>query len=300
MFFAVFGDTHGHLRLAFQLARLWQREHGVHLDGIFQCGDLGYFPDPSVVDKATARYAARDPEEMGFWRYFLWPEPAERDPLLERTLEGPPDSLDTVRCPFIWCHGNHEDFRALEMDAGGSDLACVDAYDRLCLLRSGRVEILAGLRVAALGGGPEPAEGEGPGKSPHHPWMLVSRRAADELEAGPDFDVLLTHCRPYGIKDDPGEEGSPSIRRVVESRQPAYQFHAHHRKPTPDTTVGRTRCFWLNDVNFTRTKGKTAPRGAVEPGCMGVLEWRSADEHSFHRVDEPWFKSVHANNWQYF
>jgi hypothetical protein len=32
--FAVFGDTHGHLRLMFRLCRLWQIQHRVFLDGI--------------------------------------------------------------------------------------------------------------------------------------------------------------------------------------------------------------------------------------------------------------------------
>jgi len=61
---AVFGDVHGHLRLMFQLCRLWQKEHKIHLDGVLQCGDIGFFPDISRVDSATRQYAKRDPEEL--------------------------------------------------------------------------------------------------------------------------------------------------------------------------------------------------------------------------------------------
>ena len=61
---AIFGDAHGHLRLLFQLCRLWQLEHKTHLDGIIVCGDLGFFPDVSRLDKATRRFALKDPVEI--------------------------------------------------------------------------------------------------------------------------------------------------------------------------------------------------------------------------------------------
>ncbi len=41
-YFAIFGDVHGHFRLMFQLCRHWQRNSGVHLDGILLCGDIGF------------------------------------------------------------------------------------------------------------------------------------------------------------------------------------------------------------------------------------------------------------------
>ena len=57
---AVIGDVHGHLRLMFQLCRLWQVQTGVHLDLVLQCGDLGFFPDPARLDKATQRFRWRE------------------------------------------------------------------------------------------------------------------------------------------------------------------------------------------------------------------------------------------------
>ena len=43
------------------LRTLWQLRHKRHLDGILQCGDLGYFPDLSRIDDATRRFADEDP-----------------------------------------------------------------------------------------------------------------------------------------------------------------------------------------------------------------------------------------------
>jgi hypothetical protein len=63
--YLIFGDLHGRILPAFCLAMAWEREHGIRLDGLLQVGDLGYFPDPSRLDKATARHAAHDPMELG-------------------------------------------------------------------------------------------------------------------------------------------------------------------------------------------------------------------------------------------
>jgi hypothetical protein len=59
--YLIFGDLHGRILPAFRLAVRWEREHGTRLDGLLQVGDLGYFPDPARLDKATARQAADDP-----------------------------------------------------------------------------------------------------------------------------------------------------------------------------------------------------------------------------------------------
>jgi hypothetical protein len=63
--YLVFGDLHGRVLPAFRLATLWARDHGKQLDGLLQVGDLGYFPDPSRLDKATRRHAEKDPTELG-------------------------------------------------------------------------------------------------------------------------------------------------------------------------------------------------------------------------------------------
>ncbi|MBI4601891.1 MAG: metallophosphoesterase [Planctomycetes bacterium] len=295
MLIAVFGDVHGHLRLMFQLCRLWQLHHGVHLDLVLQCGDLGFFPDLGRLDKATRRYVHWDPEEAGFARYFVWPSPPERWEVLERILRGPPEALDTVRCPVIWCHGNHEDFQELERIAGGSALAPVDAFESLQLLRAGRVTCHEGLRVAALGGGPEPPGVDDDDDGLEDPWKWVSARAASRLRTE-DFDVLLTHASPAGIAGPGGPLGSARVRDVICARQPAYQLYAHHRRPIPPGTLGSTRCHYLGDVNFEGTKA--ARHGPLHAGCMGLLRWDGPEDHEFLVADEPWMRAVTWESWE--
>jgi len=289
---AVFGDTHGHLRLMFQLCRLWQCNHGVHLSGVLQCGDLGFFPDPEALDRATRRFARKDPEELGFARFFRRPEPLERDVLLEQTLLGSKDDLNTVRCPVIWCHGNHEDFQELERLTGKTAVTPVDVYERLCLLRSGCVTEVAGVRVGALGGGQEPDGVDDQDYGLEEPWKWVSARGCDRIR-GQSFDVLLTHVGPRGIGGERNALGSRRIREVVAQCRPRYHFFAHHSRPVPPVQIGHTQCFWLNDVHFERHKGRYQQ---LHDRCMGILSWNDASEQVFAYVGEPWLRTLTWNN----
>jgi len=293
---AVFGDVHGHLRLMFQLCQLWQMEHGVHLDGILQCGDLGFFPNPNNLDKATRRFAEKDPEELGFQRYFSLPEPVEKDERLERTLNGPAEAHSTVRCPVVWCHGNHEDFESLRRTVAGDELVAVDAFRALYWLRSGCTTDLAGVRVGALGGGPEredaPADDCGSGE----PWKWVGERACNNL-LGDKLDVLISHSAPRGVGGESDHWGSVRLRQFVELSQPLYHFYGHHSRPIPAAECGRTRCFWLNDVCF-RGHRENANK-PLEEGCMGLLSWRNGEEHDFEVLDEPWLRGVTSASWRH-
>jgi hypothetical protein len=73
------------------------------VDGILQVGDLGYFPDTSRLDKATARYAARDPLELGVQL------------VTQPSLEADAVFMEPDLPEALWfTAGNHEDFDALQ------------------------------------------------------------------------------------------------------------------------------------------------------------------------------------------
>jgi hypothetical protein len=63
--YLIFGDLHRRILPDFRLAMRRERERGVRLDGLLQVGDLGYSPDVTRLDKATACHAADDPLELG-------------------------------------------------------------------------------------------------------------------------------------------------------------------------------------------------------------------------------------------
>lgn len=292
---AVFGDLHGHLRLMFQLCRLWQSAHGVRLDGILQCGDLGYYPDPGAADKATRRFAEKDPEELGFWSYFAEQGPRNQDRLIDLALSGDSADLGAVTCPLLWCHGNHEDFDRLAQAAGGASSVAVDRFGRLFWQRSGTVGEIAGLRVGALGGAPELPDERGKPRFHQEPGPRIHSRAAAQLE-GSDFDVLLTHGAPTGM-DASGESTSDCARAVIDHAEPLYCFFGHHGVAIAPAEIGRTRCFWLDDVGFVSTG---AFRGTLREPCMGILEWRGPEEHCFRhltRDTEPWLAYVMEETW---
>ncbi|NND96667.1 MAG: hypothetical protein HKN47_04985 [Pirellulaceae bacterium] len=287
---AVFGDTHGHLRLMLQLCRLWQRHHDVHLDGVLQCGDFGYFPDITRIDRATKAHAKRDPEELGFAEYFA-KDASAQDELVEQILNGPVDDINTVGCPIVFCHGNHEDFELLANESDGKSLAAVDRYDRFQYLRSGATTCVAGLTVAALGGGPEPI-GE---KSAAAIGQYVSHACGKSLGQS-EFDILLSHGSPQGIGGESDRWGSGIIRDVIQSKRPEYCFFAHHREKVEPAAIGRTQCYWHNDVNF-QCEHSRQPTGPVERHCMGVLTTRTKSDYQY--VDDDWIASVTASTWRY-
>ncbi len=292
-YIAIFGDTHGHLRLMFQLCRLWQLNSGRHLDGILQCGDLGFFPDVTRLDKATKKFARSDHEELGFSDYFMLPQPRRSDELLDRTLNGDPDSLETVRSPVVFCHGNHEDFESLESVTCGAVLAAVDVFDRLYLLRSGETADVAGIRVAAVGGAPENESGEDriPGKH-------VSRRAVNRLRKS-EFDVLMTHAGPLGIGGETDRWGSGLIRELIDAKQPEFHLFGHHSGPIAPAEIRHTRSVWLNDTNFRRTR-EGLYNGTVEHGCMAVLRWSDRTASQLQVINDRWFRQVTGATWRHF
>ena len=57
--YLVFGDLHGRVLPAFRLAARWRQDHGEPVGALLQVGDLGFFPDHSRLDRATAKFAAR-------------------------------------------------------------------------------------------------------------------------------------------------------------------------------------------------------------------------------------------------
>jgi hypothetical protein len=203
---AIFGDTHGHLRLMFQLARLWQINHRLRLDAILQCGDLGYFPHPQALDRATKKFAKEDAEELGFSRFFRRNAPTEDDPLLIQILSGSTETLETVTCPVLWCHGNHEDFQALEVEVGNRDRVAVDRFNRLEWIRPGHIIHLNGLTVASLGGGPEHGDVHA-AESCNFAWQWVSDQATRRL-LQKSFHLLISHAAPRGLGGETDQHGS--------------------------------------------------------------------------------------------
>jgi hypothetical protein len=276
--YLVFGDLHGRVLPAFQLAQAWAREHGIALSGLLQVGDLGYFPDPSRFDRATRRHAERDALENGA---FLVAQPSEE---ADAVFAG-------EHCPAaMWfTAGNHEDYdmlKELESSAGRqADSFAVDAYCRVRCIRDGHVaELPGGLRVGALWG----IDDKAPRARRHiPPRARINHRGTMALRAA-RYDVLLTHDSPRdAVLID---NGSEEIGAVIRSARPAFAFFGHYHSTgrQVDGDYGATRVYHLSHLEL---------RSRAEEGSVGVLTW---DESSrdFAYLDPAWLRTVTRHNWR--
>ncbi len=60
--------------------------------------------------------------------------------------------------------------------------------------------------------------------------MYTQEEAFQLLKDFPYVDVMLTHCPPYGINDEPEElahQGFKALREYIEAKKPKYLLHGH-------------------------------------------------------------------------
>jgi hypothetical protein len=280
--FLVFGDLHGKILPAFRLVAAWSAAHRTPVAGLLQVGDLGYFPDPSRIDKATLRHAEKDPLELGTF------DVVHPNPLADTVFAEP------HAAPGLWfTAGNHEDFAALEQLAAASgrqvDFA-VDAYDRVRGIKDGRVLAFpGGPRVGAVWG----VDRGGPNARQNLPPRgYIAEKAVDWLlhESG-GCDVLLTHDAPRDAVRE--GYGSELLRTLVELARPAFAFFGHYRGDGGPAAgdYGPTAVYHMAGLELG---GKS---GTPTPGSVGVLTW--ADPPRFEYVPDDWLQTFSRHNWKW-
>jgi hypothetical protein len=280
--YLIFGDLHGRILPAFRLASAWSREHGVALSGLLQVGDLGYFPDPTRLDKATARFAADDPLELGTQLVAV--------PSLEADAVFHGEGHDVGHLWFT--AGNHEDFDALNRlerkERHGASFP-VDAYERVLCVKDGSVATLpGGLRVGALWGIDD--------KSPNARRKLHDRgRIRDSsltILAGAEFDVLLSHDGPRNaVLANVGSEG---LAALLDLARPRFAFFGHYgnRFGRVEVDAGTTEVYHLVGMEMRRN-GSVA-----EAGSVGLLTWEHG-QGTFEYLDDAWLRSFTRHNWRH-
>jgi Icc-related predicted phosphoesterase len=140
------------------------------------------------------------------------------------------ESLATLDVPRFGVHGNHDPEHVLP------ELAIEDLHLR-------RAELGEGLTVAGFEGCVRyRADGT------HQYTQREATRLAKRL---PIADVLLCHCPPLGINDDPDDPahlGFEGLRTWVDRHAPRHLLHGHTH-PQPGRTVSRhgaTRVHWIS------------------------------------------------------
>lgn len=288
---AIFADVHGRVLLAFKLCARWQRETGERIDLILQAGDLGAYPELSRLDKATRRYADRDPSELGFMGHFV-----QEDPWVAA-------QLDETSCPMIFVRGNHEDhlwLDELEQQSTGA-IFPVDVYRRIYNLKTGMLWTFqtGGEQISVFGiGRIGPPEGEVDQQESKYIQPYESKRVY--LDSAASVDILLTHhsrtdfvVLERGVKIK-ASTGMKEIEHVLDEKQPMYHFYGHYGGPPqvcPDTN-GVTLSVKLADLHWERGGS------ILEAGSMGLLRWHDRNQHTFEVLAEPWLQEYSSYNWQ--
>jgi uncharacterized protein len=136
-------------------------------------------------------------------------------------------SLDRLDLPRLGVHGNHDAEHAL-VGAGVEDL-------HLALAEIGAWSFTGF---------------EGCVRYRDGPHQYTQRQASRLVRRLPAADVLLCHCPPAGVNDEPDDRahlGFTALRKWVERHQPRFLLHGH-TTPDPRTRVhrlGPTKVIWV-------------------------------------------------------
>jgi uncharacterized protein len=139
-------------------------------------------------------------------------------------------SLDSLELPRLGVHGNHDTPHSIET-VGVRDL------------HLSRAEV----------GDWSFAGFEGSVRYRDNPHQYTQREAKRLVRRLPAADVLLCHCPPEGVNDepdDPAHAGFAALREWVERHRPRYLLHGH---TTPDPRrrthrLGDTEVIWVRGV----------------------------------------------------
>ncbi|RRD06100.1 serine/threonine protein phosphatase [Arachnia propionica] len=276
---AVFSDIHGKFLLPFKLVHHYQQETGRVVDAILQCGDMGAFPDPDALDKATSRHAARDRDELGFHDDFLTVRP------------GIAQFLAAVDVDMICVRGNHEDHEFLDRLENSNDEPRfpIDAYARVFVCRSGvRQELRVGDETLSFVGVGRIGDRKGRGHAPFiQPHERAALRRLHKLKG--DVDVLISHDQET---DDPEGHGMVELGELLNHVSFGFHFHGHTGAPFSRSIAsnGVTESVKVKELEFDRT-------GVLPPGCMVILEKSGGrldlevvDQHLTHRFTKHTWK----------
>ncbi len=80
--------------------------------------------------------------------------------------------------------------------------------------------------------------------------MYTQEEAVELLKDFPYVDVMLVHCPPFGVNDEPNEvahQGFKALRTYVEEKKPKYLFHGHTypNNETMITKLGDTEIIYV-------------------------------------------------------
>jgi len=131
--------------------------------------------------------------------------------------------------PVLYVPGNHDPaLKPPDPLWSGTTARGAGVGAQGCINVDGRIETVAGLRIAGLGGSIRYREGP----NQYTQAQMTRRALALELRVRLSrhrVDVLITHSPPFGHhdSDDPAHIGFTSLNPLVERLRPRILFHGH-------------------------------------------------------------------------
>jgi Icc-related predicted phosphoesterase len=131
--------------------------------------------------------------------------------------------------PVLYVPGNHDPaLKPSDPLWSGATARGVGVGAQGCISVDGRIESVAGMRIAGLGGSIRYREGP----NQYTQAQMTRRALALELRVRLSrrrVDVLITHSPPLGHhdSDDPAHIGFTGINRLVKRLQPRFLLHGH-------------------------------------------------------------------------
>jgi Icc-related predicted phosphoesterase len=286
---AVFSDLHGRIFLCLKLVDRLQRERNIQIDLILQCGDMGIFPNPQTLDKATLKHAKRDPTELGFCHYFVKPQPQVA------TL------LEKLTCDMVCVRGNHEDhdfLNQLEAQTQAPRFA-VDCYQRIFISKTGKLQTFqfgdAQINIVGIGRIGLPAH-----KNPNENQKYIQpyeKATLEQLKKHPNVnqegvDILITHDSPLNFVTT--GFGMSEIHDFLMSHQPIYHFFGHTGTPYDlqlfDNKV--TQSCKIAELTWEKS-------GLLPEGGMVLINWQNRFDNQIEVINDEWLKEYTRAGWKY-
>ncbi len=283
---ALFADLHGRILLSFKLIERLERERNIKIDLILQCGDLGAFPNPSKLDKATLRHATREPSELGFYHHFT-----KKNKKVEQVL-------DKVEATMYAVRGNHEDhefLNNLEEKSVESSFP-IDIYEKIRVCKTGHLQTFqkdtTKLNWVGIGRVGSRKVSQKQQEKYIQPYEIEALSKLHSQKSKKQIDLLISHdsALHFTTKDF----GMQQIRDFLTRHKPLYHFFGHTGQPFSllEDENNFTQSCKIKELEFEND-------GSLAKNSFVVLDWKTNTDFDLEVISDKWINEYTNHSWEY-
>ncbi|MEQ8539218.1 MAG: metallophosphoesterase [Coleofasciculus sp. D1-CHI-01] len=267
------GDLHGNIKAAIIIAIRLQILFKRPLRCIFQVGDFGFWPSGLAAKNEAIYYKKED--ALDFYDIAQAAKPQEFFSL------GLGD-LKTLKTPFYFIRGNHEDFEQLDLMSPSIPSEVITGIYFIPDYFHGVIE---DLHIMALGGILTDLE-RGKGKKAKlefkkskHKLKTDRRRSNVSLLVQLNsigVDLLLTHS---GLASRENHDGSQQLENYLISSDIRLHFYGHHHKFSMGKLGESSFSIGLRNIDVDS-------RGILRPGSFTLVSWKDRNNFTLYSDTE--------------